>query len=214
MHLSGSPCAWVCLRSRRRKRDRAEFDSPYRQTRTRQDSSPTALLHGGVLREAETLKDDLQMRVKILRRNDTGTVLLVYPSTLDEHRQALETLGRGARPAAGHYDLAMKRTGSGPPQGCYVVTTEEQRHRWRLPDLAACGRARVVNESQALELLDEPGAWSAAAELLADAEAVAARSDADPDTSGLAAVRDLVASGPRVQQEAGDRTPRWSPRCS
>ena len=114
------------------------------------------------------------MRVKILRRKDTGTVVLVYPSTLDEHRQALETLGRGARPAAGHDGLAMGRTESGPPQGCYVVTTEEQRRRWGLPDLAACGLARVVNESRALELLYEPGDWSAAAELLADAEAVPA----------------------------------------
>ena len=140
------------------------------------------------------------MRVKILRRNDTGTVVLVYPSTLDEHRQALETLGRGARPAAGHDGLAMGRTESGPPQGCYVVTTEEQRHRWGLPDLAACGRARVVNESQALEMLHEPGAWSAATELPADPEAVAAPSDAERDTSGLAAVRELVAPGPRVDR--------------
>ena len=140
------------------------------------------------------------MHVKILRRKDTGTVLLVYPSTLDEHRQALETLGRGARPAAGHDGLAMGRTESGPPQGCYVVTTEEQRRRWGLPDLAACGLARVVNESRALELLYEPGAWSAAAELLADAEAVPALSDAEPDTSGLAAVRELVAPGPRVDR--------------
>ena len=140
------------------------------------------------------------MRVKILRRRGTGTVLLVYPSTLDEHRQALETLGRGARPAAGHDDLAMKRTGSGPPQSCYVVTTEEQRCRWGLPDLAACGLARVVNESRALELLYEPGDWSAAAELLADAEAVPAPSDAEPDTSGLASVREIVAPGPRVDR--------------
>ena len=139
------------------------------------------------------------MRVKILRRKDSGPVLLVYPSTLDEHRQVL-TLGRGARPAAGHDELAMGRTESGPPQGCFVVTTEEQRRRWGLPDLAACGRARVVTESQALELLDDPGAWSAAAELPAGAEAVPAPSAAEPDTSGLAAVRELVAPGPRVDR--------------
>ena len=139
------------------------------------------------------------MRVKILRRNDSGTVLLVYPSTLDEHRQVL-TLGRGVRPAAGHDELAVGRTASGPPQGCYVVTTEEQRRRWGLPDLAACGRARMVNESQALELLHEPAAWSAAAELPAAAEVVSAPSDAGPDTSGLAAVREIIASGPRVDR--------------
>ena len=140
------------------------------------------------------------MRVKMLRRKDTSTVLLVYPSTANEHRQALETLGRGARAAAGHDDLAMGRTESGPPQGCYVVTTEEQRRRWGLPDLAGCGLARVVNESQALELLHEPGEWSAAAEPPADAEAVSAPSDAEPDTPGLAAVRELVAPGPRVDR--------------
>ena len=131
------------------------------------------------------------MRVKILRRKDTSTVVLVYPSTVSEYRQALETLGRGARPAAGHDELAMGRTESGPPQACYVVTTEEQRRGWGLPDLAARGLARVVNESQALELLHEPAAWSASAELPADAE---------PDTSGLAAVRGLVAPGPRVDR--------------
>ena len=58
----------------------------------------------------------------------------------------------------------------------------------------------MVNESQALELLHEPAAWSASAELPADAEAVAARSDAEPDASGLAAVRGLVAPGPRVDR--------------
>ena len=155
---------------------------------------------GSVPLMAETPKDDVHMRVKILRRKGTGTVVLVYPSTLDEHRPALETLGRGARPAAGHDDLAMKRTGSGPPQSCYVVTTEEQRRRWGLPDLAARGLARVVTESQALEMLHEPGAWSAATELPADPEAVAAPSDAERDTSGLAAVREIVASGPRVDR--------------
>ncbi len=139
------------------------------------------------------------MRVKILRRKDSGPVLLVYPSTLDEHRQVL-TLGRGSRPAAGHEEPAMGRTESGPPQGCFVVTTEEQRRRWGLPDLAAGGGARVVDESQTFELLDEPGAWSAAAEVPANAEAVPARSDAEPDTSGLAAVRELVEPGPRVDR--------------
>ncbi len=139
------------------------------------------------------------MRVKILRRKDSGPVLLVYPSTLDEHRQVL-AFGRGVRPAAGHDGLAMGRKESGPPQACYVVTTEEQRCGWGLPDLAARGLASVVNESQALELLDDPGVWSVAADLSVDAEAVAARSVAEPDTSGLAAVRELVAPGPRVDR--------------
>ena len=200
MRPSGPPCARVCLRDRRRERDRAgptAFPIGPRLARARRRLRDCT---GSVPLMAETPKDDVHMRVKILRRKGTGTVVLVYPSTLDEHRQALETLGRGARPAAGHDGLAMGRTESGPPQGCYVVTTEEQRRQWGLPDLAACGLARVVNESRALELLYEPGDWSAAAGLLADAEAVPASSDAEPDTSGLAVVRELVAPGPRVDR--------------
>ena len=34
------------------------------------------------------------MRVKLLGRDGSRKVLLVYPTTLDEYRQALETLGR------------------------------------------------------------------------------------------------------------------------
>ncbi|MCY4121258.1 MAG: hypothetical protein OXG72_10105, partial [Acidobacteria bacterium] len=132
------------------------------------------------------------MRVKMLRRKDATTVLLVYPTTPDEYRQSLKTLVPATVTVAG------SRT-SATVHGPYVVTTEEQRRRWSLPDLAARGLARVVDESQALELLDEPGVWSAAVELPAD-EAVAARSVAEPDTSGLAAVRELVASGPRVDR--------------
>ena len=133
------------------------------------------------------------MRVKMLRRKDASTVLLVYPTTPDEYRQSLKTLVPATVTAAG------SRT-SATVHGPYVVTTEEQRRRWGLPELAARGLARVVDESQALELLDDPGTWSAAAELPADAEAVAARSDAEPDTSELAAVRELVAPGPRVDR--------------
>lgn len=133
------------------------------------------------------------MRVKILRRKDASTVLLVYPTTPDEYRQSLKTLVPATVTAAG------SRT-SDTVHGPHVVTTEEQRRRWGLPDLAARGVARVVDESQAFELLDEPGAWSAAAELPVDAEAVAAPSDAESDTSGLAAVRELVAPGPRVDR--------------
>ena len=133
------------------------------------------------------------MRVKMLRRKDASTVLLVYPTTPDEYRQSLKTLVPATLTAAG------SRT-SDTVHGPYVVTTEEQRRRWGLPDLAARGGARVVTESQAFELLDEPGAWSAAAELPADAEAVAAPSDAEPDTPGLAAVRELVEPGPRVDR--------------
>ena len=37
------------------------------------------------------------MRVKTLERDGSRKVLLVYPTTLDEYRQALETLGRHVR---------------------------------------------------------------------------------------------------------------------
>ena len=46
------------------------------------------------------------MRTKLLRGTEDTTVLLVYPSTVDEYRQALSTLGgprrkRASPPRAG-----------------------------------------------------------------------------------------------------------------
>ena len=140
------------------------------------------------------------MRVKVLRRKDTSTVLLVYPSTLNEYRRTLENPEPPALTPVESRSCGRGRTECGPARGCYVVTTEEQRRRWSLPDLAARGLARVVNEGQALELLYEPGDWSATVELPADAEPVSAASDAEPYTAGLAAVRELVAPGPRVDR--------------
>ena len=74
------------------------------------------------------------MRVKVLGREDAKQVLLVYPTTLEEYREALEMLGRAARPGAGH---GPARGARGPEHGRYVVTTEEQRYRWGLPNLSA-----------------------------------------------------------------------------
>ena len=74
------------------------------------------------------------MRVKLLQGDDEATVLLVHPATLEEYVGALDTLGRAGRR---------------PADGCGVVTTAEQRARWELPDLAASGRARVVDSAQA-----------------------------------------------------------------
>ena len=141
------------------------------------------------------------MRVKILRRRDTSTVLVVYPTTPDEYRQSLKTLASQALMAARSGGSGPGRTASGPAQGCYLVTTEEQRRRWDLPDLVAHGRARMVEEPRALELLDDATAWSAVAIELPDGGAPASSVEGgEPGGSGLAAVRELVAPGPRVDR--------------
>ena len=95
------------------------------------------------------------MRVKLLRRNEASTVLLAYPATIEEYHQALNTLGRPARPAAGHIGTDPGREGQGRAHGCYVVTTAEQRHRWGLPDLSVHGRARMADESRAFDVLGD-----------------------------------------------------------
>ena len=99
------------------------------------------------------------MRTKLLRGSEDTTVLLVYPSSADEYRQALRTLG-GSAPEAG--ETAPEASGSRPARATYVVTAARQRHLWNLPDLAVFGRCAVVNETRALELLQEaarrPGA--------------------------------------------------------
>ena len=128
-----------------------------------------------------------EMRVKLLREKDESTVLLVYPSTIDEYRQALDTLGGRAR-----------ESGNG---GSYVVTTAEQRARWALPDLAATGRARVVDEARALGLLHGRAAWPEAAN-----STVEIASPSPPGGSGgsaLDAVRALVSPGARLDQVLG-----------
>ena len=143
------------------------------------------------------------MHVKLLRRVDASTVLLVYPSTLGEYRQALDRLGRRTRPAAGHDSSDPDRAECRPEHDCFVVTTAEQRHRWGLSDLSACGRAGVVGEALALDLLRDPASWSAVAgELPAcpAAETAPSPGDDEPGDSGLAAVRALVAPGPRVDR--------------
>ena len=88
--------------------------------------------------------------------------------------------------------------GHGPQPGRYVVTTEEQRHRWGLPDLSA--GARLVDEAGALEVLCDAAARSApAVERSTEAGAGPARGKGAP-SDDLAAVRALAAPGPRVEQ--------------
>ena len=115
-------------------------------------------------------------------------VLLVYPSTIDEYGEALEALGRRARAAGDGPAAGGPERGPGP--GSWVVTTEEQRRRWDLPDLAASGRVRVEEEGQAFGLLRDE----------------ATRPEPPPPRavgsagSALDAVRELVAPGARLDQ--------------
>ena len=84
------------------------------------------------------------MRVKLLRGRDAADVLLVYPSTLSEYWEAIEVVDR--RVAAGS-------AGRWSADAAYVVTTAALRHRWGLADLAASGRAPMVDGADAFGLL-------------------------------------------------------------
>ena len=135
------------------------------------------------------------MRVKVLRRGDGTTVLLVHPDTLDEYGRALSALAR--------------RAGDGPAAGraghtSYVMTTAEQRHRWKLPDLAAFGGAPVVDEPRALALLREHATWPGAPAAL----------DAPRDrSSAIEARRALATPTARLDGALGALGPRRR-RCA
>ena len=140
------------------------------------------------------------MRTKLLRGRDDVTVQLVYPSMLDEYRQALDALG-GSLPAVGN--------GDAPPAGCrpahaaYVVTTTRQRHLWALPDLAVSGRAVPVDEPRALDLLQDAAADpDTAAEVFPgrSPEAVSGLDAGAPAGSWLDAVRGFLSPGARVDR--------------
>ena len=125
------------------------------------------------------------MRVRQLREEGDGAVLLVYPSTIDEYWKAIDALERPAAPTA---DGALearrseRRPGPGP---CHAVTTAAQRDRWGLPDLGASRRARVVDEGQAFELLREGAAGpEATGDPLPGAVAEAPPREHDGCTSG------------------------------
>ena len=136
------------------------------------------------------------MRMKLLRGDDDATVLLVYPATIDEYTQALDAVGRAAG-AAGVGQAAGE-----PARRCCVVTTAEQRARWDLPDLAASGRARVVDPAQAFGLLlDGAGRPEAAHQPPAGPAAAAPpRRDGGSGGPALDAVRALVTPGARLDQ--------------
>ena len=138
------------------------------------------------------------MRVKLLGRDGSRKVLLVYPTTHEEYRRALETLGRPDGAGAEGAGTDADRAGHGVHTGGYVVTTEEQRHRWGLPDLSA--GARRVDEAGALEVLCDAAARSASA-VEPSAEAGAAPSPGKGALSDeFAAVRALATTGPRVER--------------
>ena len=142
------------------------------------------------------------MRMKLLRGDDDATVLLVYPATIDEYTQALDALGRAAG-AAGDGGPGVGQAAGGPARSCCVVTTAEQRARWDLPDLAASGRARVVDSAQAFGLLlDGAGRPEAAHRPPAGpaADAAPPRRDGGSGGPALGAVRALVTPGARLDQ--------------
>lgn len=120
------------------------------------------------------------MRVKLLRDDEDATVRLVYPSTAAEYADAFETLGALAGPGGAG--------GPDRPGGSYVVTTESQRAQWRLPDLCSSVGARVVDESEAFDLLCE------------SAGAAPPARPAAPGDSVLEALEALSAPNPRLEQ--------------
>ena len=150
-------------------------------------------------------RDFAAMRVKLLRGKDAAGVLLVYPSTLGEYGEAIEAIGRRA---------ASGSAGPRSADAAYIVTTAAQRDRWGLPDLAASGRAPMVDEAEAFGLLaggagpagdpDEPLADPAGtAGELSDTETGAA----PPETG-----RPLAAALARLDQMLGSLVGAGPPR--
>ena len=143
------------------------------------------------------------MRTKLLRGDHDSILLLVYPATMDEHGRALTTLERPGGPAGRGPDAGGE--GHEPAYGAWVVTTAEQRDRWGLPDLAACGRVPVVDEREALGLLRDGAVGPAAVDEppSAAAEAASAAEGGRSAAAALEAVRALVTPGARVDQVVG-----------
>ena len=142
------------------------------------------------------------MRTKLLRGREDVTVQLVYPSTLDEYRQALDALG-GSLPASGNGQLDSPRAGCQSAHAAYLVTTARQRHLWALPDLTTSGRAVPVDETRALALLHDAAVYpDTAAELFPGrtAEAFSGQGVGEPGGSWFDAVRGLLSPGARIDQ--------------
>ena len=145
------------------------------------------------------------MRTKLLRGREDVTVQLVYPSTLDEYRQALDVLG-GSAPVVGSGDLDSVPTGSKPGHAAYMVTTAQQRRRWGRPDLAVSGRGVPVNEARALDLLYLAAANPDAGVELFPGRSAEVGSGQDAGASGglwFDAVHGFLSPGVRVEQAVG-----------
>ena len=144
------------------------------------------------------------MRAKLLRADNGGTVLLVYPQTRKEYGRALRAVERlhGVAGRGGH---DAGREGFARADGGGVVTTVAQRERWGLADLTTCGQARVVDEAQVLGLLVDPSAGAEAVdEALPDGGIEAGPPQSrDEAASALADVRALVAPGADIDQTLG-----------
>ena len=136
------------------------------------------------------------MRTKLLRAKEEVTVQLVYPSTVDEYREALDVLGRPV-------DADSAPADSEAAHAAYVVTTAQQRHLWGLPDLTVSGCAVPVDEARALDLLHDAAVNpDGAAELFPgrSPEVVSALEARTPGGSWFDAVRGFLSPGARVDQ--------------
>ena len=149
------------------------------------------------------------MRTKLLRGKEDVTVQLVYPSTVDEYRQALDVLGRPV-------DADSAPADSEAAHAAYVVTTAQQRDLWGLPDLAVSGRAVPVDEARALDLLHD-AALNAdmAAELFPgrSPEVVSVLEARTPGGSWFDAVRGFLSPGVRVDQAVSALDGAWPSQC-
>ena len=145
------------------------------------------------------------MRTKLLRGRKGVTVQLVYPSTFDEYRQVLDALG-GARPAVAYGESDSVPAGCRLGHAAYVVTTAQRRHLWDLPDLAVSGRAVLVDEAPALDLLHDAAANPDAAVALfrrASLEVVSGPAAGAHSGSWFDAVRDFLSPVARFDEAVG-----------
>lgn len=139
------------------------------------------------------------MRIKLLRGRDGVTVQLVYPSALNEYRQAVDAFG-GSPPAVGNGDPAP--AGCRPGHAVYVVTTAQQRHLWALP---VSGGVVPVDEPRALDLLHDAAAEPGRAGLFPRRfpEVVSGLDTGAPGGSWFDAVRGFLSPGACIDQAVG-----------
>ena len=143
------------------------------------------------------------MRTRLLRGDDDGTMAFVYPATEAEYERALATPERPGGPAGRGGTDAGREGARRAAGGAWVVTTAAQRARWGLPDLAASGRVRVVDEPKALSLLGK-GVVGTVAGGEPAAGAAAPPRGGGSGTAALEALRAMVAPDARVEEALAD----------